>query len=267
MSLFFRIYQHLLPRARAWSLVVDKTLRRYFEGLVGPPSDFKDYIDQVWLDVFPETTRELPTWETQFGIISPSNSESARRDTVAAAWARGGGMGPDTLQDVLQGAGFPLFVHEAWYFDPAKQIRNPNLWLVDGDTTIVYVVECGEPAAECGEPTAVMGDTSTPAGTLLVNKILQRDISYLSAVTCGDTGAECGEASAQCGENSGFSTEFKKYILPSNPDLWPYFWYVGGAVFGDSVSIPIDRQGELEALVLKIGPAHLWAGLFVSYSS
>jgi uncharacterized protein YmfQ (DUF2313 family) len=264
MALFLRIYQHLLPRARAWSVVVEKFLRQFFEGLTGLPSDVKDFIDNIWFDIFPETTRQLAEWEAQFGIIAPAATEAERRETLAAQWMRGGGLGPDTLQDVLQSAGFPLFVHDPWYFTPAKAIRNPNLYLIDGDTDLVYVVECGEALAECGEPAALCGDTSTPTGTLLVNKVLERVLEY--TVGCGEPLMECGEALAQCGENTGFISGFKPYIIPSDPALWPYFWYIGGETFGDSVTIPSARKDELETLILKIGPAHLWAGLFVNYS-
>ena len=266
MNLFFRIYQHLLPRSRAWSLIIEKTLRDFFEGLTGLPSDFKDFIDQIWLDVFPPTTRQLSEWEAQFGMISPSLVEADRRDAVAAAWMRGGGLGPDTLQDVLQAAGFDLYVFDPWYFTPGKTIRNPHQWLIDADTFIVYVAECGEPTAECGEPTAECGDTSTPTGILLVNNILQRLVDYIEAVSCGEVVAACGETDAACGDNIGFSTDAKQYVLPIDSELWPYFWYIGGVNFGDMVTVPITRKAELETLILKIGPAHLWTGLFVSYS-
>ena len=266
MGLFFRIFQHLLPRARAWTLIAEKILRNFFEGLTGLPADFKDFIDQVWLDIFPTSTRDLLDWEQQFGIVSPAATDAERRETLEAQWMRGGGLGPDALQEVLQSAGFDLYVHEAWHFTPAKAIRNPHLWLIDADTSIVYVAECGEAVAECGEPTALCGDTSTPTGILLVNKILQRSVDHIEAVICGEAAAACGEPASLCGDNSGFTSEFKPYILPNDPDRWPFFWYIGGVGFGDMVTVPITRKSELETLILKIGPTHLWAGLFVSYS-
>jgi hypothetical protein len=266
MDLFLRVYQHLLPRARALSLVAEKALRRLFEGLTGLPAAIQEFVDLILLDVFPDTTRELAEWETQFGVVNPATAEADRRAAITAAWNRGGGLGPDALQDVLQEAGFPLFVHDSFYFTPAKAIRNPNLYLADSDTTIVYVAECGEALAECGETTAICGDTSTPTGILLVNKILVRALDYLAAVTCGEALAQCGEPDAECGNNSGFNSQLKPYRIPSDPDLWPYFWYVGGETFGDSVTIPLTRKQELENLVLKIGPAHLWTGLIVDYA-
>jgi hypothetical protein len=38
------------------------------EGLSEFPQDVKDYIDRVWLDIFPQTTRELDAWEDALGV-------------------------------------------------------------------------------------------------------------------------------------------------------------------------------------------------------
>lgn len=261
MDLFFRIFQHLLPRSRAWAIVIEKTLRNFFEGLTGLPSDFKDFIDEIWLDVFPSSTRKLAEWEAQFGVISPPAAEADRRDLLAALWSRGGGQGPDTLQDVLQDAGFDVYVHEPWFFG------------VD----FADIIMCGEPGVECGEPGVECGETEVrklirnpndfipSTAILLVNKILIRSLEYVLAVSCGEVEAACGEAAAVCGDNTGFLIVPRIYNVPTNPAVWPYFWYIGGVNFGDVVNIPLDRKGEFETLVLSIGPAHVWAGLFINY--
>jgi len=66
---FLNVFKHLLPRSTAWNLVVDKTLRQFFEGLTFPQG-VKDFADRVWLDAFPQTTREIVAWEKQLGIAS-----------------------------------------------------------------------------------------------------------------------------------------------------------------------------------------------------
>ena len=60
--ILFRVFRHLLPNARAWRLVVDKKLRSFFEGLAGSGSAVRDFFDGVYLDIFPEDTRELTAW-------------------------------------------------------------------------------------------------------------------------------------------------------------------------------------------------------------
>ena len=37
--------KHLLPRANAWNITIDKTLRRWFVGIAEWPQDVKDFVD------------------------------------------------------------------------------------------------------------------------------------------------------------------------------------------------------------------------------
>jgi hypothetical protein len=116
MSLFETI-KALLPTGKAWRIVVDKTLRRFFEGLAEQPQETKGYVDQVFLDLFPPTTRQLGLWCEQFGVW-PSPSDSRRRRALDASWKATGGQSPRYIQDVLQAAGFDVYVHEWWWNVP-----------------------------------------------------------------------------------------------------------------------------------------------------
>jgi hypothetical protein len=72
MPLFLRVIQHLLPHALAWRLtVVTKALRKFFEGIAAFFGDVREFIDLVFFDLFPETTREVQRWEAQFGLARP----------------------------------------------------------------------------------------------------------------------------------------------------------------------------------------------------
>ena len=110
---FFRQFQHLLPDGNAWRITIDKTLRRFFEGLISAPSDARDYVDDVYDDVLPTTTRELEQWESQFGIPRGA-TDLIRRANIAAEWTATGGQSPSYIQGVLQLAGFNVFVHDWW---------------------------------------------------------------------------------------------------------------------------------------------------------
>lgn len=114
MSLFFRIFQHLLPRTRAWSLTVDRALRRFFLGLSEEPAAVRKAADAVFWDLFPATTRSPELWERQFGLPG-TGTLSARRKALAAAWRVAAGQSPRALEDALQAAGFPVYVHEWWW--------------------------------------------------------------------------------------------------------------------------------------------------------
>ena len=231
VPLFFRIYQHLLPRATAWSTTkVDKTLRKFFEGLTGLPEAAKAYVDDVWLDLFPETTRELAAWEEQFGLVA-EGTEDERRAQLDAAWKARGGQSPRYLQDVVQAAGFPLFIHE-WWVPPnvaPRTVRDPHAYT---NQPLIGTVQCGEPLALCGEPDA------------MCNRWLVNEPYYIV--------------------NLNLTPEAPPPI-PGDPATWPYFIYWGGATFGERVAIPLARRVALERLLLKITPAHAWNVLLVDW--
>jgi len=102
---FLNVIKHLLPKARAWSVTIDKQLRQFFEGLASSGDDVKVFLDGVWLDVFPATTRELSAWELQFALKDTGLSDSARRDRLDATWKAVGGQSPRYIQDTLQANG------------------------------------------------------------------------------------------------------------------------------------------------------------------
>jgi len=269
--IFLRVFKHLLPRARAWRITVDKKLRQFFAGLSGVGKDVKTFFDGVWLDIFPETTGELDAWEQQFGLRSTGLTEAQRRDRLGASWKALGGQDPKYIQDTLQANGFDVYVHEWWEpgTEPAPGVhgsatpRNPLMWLRREFTGVSLLVECGEPNALCGESFAQAGNSLSPAGYPLVNKIY---ISEPDLITlCGEPAAEAGEPEAICGNYFTFRFRFKEYIVPRDPDKWPYFLYIGGETFGTLAQVDPKRKDEFEALCLKICPAQQWLGILVEY--
>lgn len=261
MSLLDTI-KHLLPRGRAWRLTIDKTLRQFFSGVAGLPTNVKGYADDVYDDLFPDTTRELDAWESQWGLPEVGLTTAERRTRLAATWAQIGGQDPRYIQDTVQAAGFDdVYIHEWWV--PASspvEARNPLNWLIG------IACECDEDLAECGEAGAACGER-TPEGEFpswLVNKL--QIAGYNWTVRCDETLAECGEASAECGEYDGFQIEDREYALPTDPDYWPYFLYFGDSTFGDAVIIDENRRDEFENLLLKLCPLQQWIGLFVEFA-
>ena len=261
-SVFFRIYQHLLPRARAWSITKKKQLREFFEGLVPFQEDYKLFIDEIYEDIDPEKTRELEKWEDQFQL-SQSGTDTERRQSLDAAWKAHGGQSPGYLQGILRQAGFDVYVHEWWYYMGSTRVtRNPTLYVGDGAFTVVL----GENDAVLGETAAVVGERSAGGGKLLVNKGL--GVSYFkpTPATClGEPDAVLGEPDAVLGETNGLRIVPKTYEVPNNPTKWPYFFYIGGETFPDFADVSIVRQIEFERMILKYFPAHLWGILLINY--
>jgi hypothetical protein len=231
-SLFLRLFKHLLPRARAWSITIAKPLREFFQGLadgIGVPA--KQYFDDIWLDMFPETTRKLSSWEFQFGLKKGQLTEQERRDRLASIWkALVGGQDPTYLEDTLNDFGFPVTVHE---------------WWVPGT-----------------DPPVKRDPTGLAQAIILVNKLFT--IEQTVTALCGEPAMECGEPLAECGQYSGFDINEITYGIPV-PAKWPYLVYIGGDPWGTYVNIPTAKKAEFEDLCLKIFPTEQWLVLLVSY--
>lgn len=235
--IFTDLYKHLLPKARAWTITATKPLRSFFAGL--DFTFFKAYTDDVWLDIFPQSTRELPAWENQFGILSTNFTEQERRDRLDAAWKETGGQSPRYIQDVLQARGFDVYVHDWWEHgdEPpvnttlCPTVRNPFDFLREPNAPVGYITDCGEALMECGEAIAECGNRVDAPGFPLINNI-----------------------------------EGITYTIPTDANKWPYFIYIGGATFPDLAAVDIGRREEFETLCLKICPLQNWIGLLINYS-
>jgi hypothetical protein len=263
----FNSIRHLLPRAKAWSITIGKRLRQFFQGLGNGLNGFRNFVDLIWLDIFPDTTRELTAWEIQFGIIDDGTlTEADRRIRLNTAWKLHKINTREQVEAVLQDAGFNVYVHEWWVPGTEAAIgvygaatpRNPNQYIFGNR------VDCGEALAACGEALAACGETlSGNVGYTLVNKIsiISRDI----IPGCGEALAACGEETAVCGYYEIFIETRKVYPIPDSSIYWPYFIYIGGETFGDFVNIDTDRREELENLLLKICPTQQWIGMLILY--
>lgn len=236
---FFEVFTHLLPNARAWRLTIEKQLREYFEGLTGLPADVKVFADDVYEDLFPQTTRELDLWENQFGLPGTVLTEQERRDRLDATWAALGGQDPRYIQDTLQGAGFDVYVHEWW----------------DTSTPPVPGTKINPTPRD---PTAILVDPAT--GYPLVNKIFE---AVPSLAVDGAPLMQDGDPLAMDGLGGGYRP--KVYTVPTDQTKWPYFLYIGGATFPNHATVSADRRNEFETLCLKICPTEQWLGILVDY--
>ncbi len=260
---FLSVIKHLLPSGKAWRIVIDKFLKKIFQVIATLQEALKQFIDQVFEDLNPNLTRAVDTWLEQFGVLDNFNTEQEKRDRLAAEWKALGGQSPRYIQDTLQNAGFDVYIHEWW--EPGTNppvVRNPNLYINDGVSNNEFLVVCGNVNALCGNANAVSGSTADPKGYPLVNKIF---VAFEGVLCCGYSTAVAGNPEAVAGRNFGFQFSRKRYIIPEDPDTWPYFWYVGGQNFPDLAQVPSARQDEFEDLILKIAPQQHWIGVLVEY--
>lgn len=257
---FLNIIKHLLPRSKAWNLIINKRLRQFFEGIAASLDDFKIYFDLVWLDIFPQTTRNLEKWERQWGLRFSTNlTEQQRRDRLDATWQAVGGQNPRYIQDTLQANGFNVFVHEWWI----------------PFTTATFAPLCGQAHVLAGS-----GALATGSFALFVNPVARNPFSVIEnadplripSVDCGEDFAECGEDVAECGNifvKDGYLLVNKisgvTNLVPDNQNQWRFILYIGGENFGDLADIPQNRREEFETLCIKICPMHLWLGMMIRY--
>lgn len=230
----FTTFQNLLPRALAWRTTIATNLRRYVAGLAAFAGDVRTFIDLVYLDLFPPTTRELAAWETQFALPG-TGTEADRRLRLAAEWRAQGGQSPDYLQSVVQAAGFTtVFVHEWWSIgppfvalDPRNYTQRPLLGIYQCEATSPW--QCFNPGP--GQPLAPHCDDH------LANEpgyIVNLDLTLRAPPT-----------------------------VPDDPAFWPYFLYFSGEAFPELAAVDASRIDELKELLLSICPAQQWIVLLV----
>jgi len=268
---FLNIFKHLLPKSRAWNITPDKNLRNFFDGLTGTNEDVKKFYDDIYEDIFPQTTSQLDLWENQFALGEAGLTDQERRDRLDGTWKELGGQSPSYIQNILRDRGFDVYIHEWWEpgTEPTVGIkqcvtpRNPVTVLDNEYTNVILGVQCGEETAQCGEAFAQCGNQIDPKGTLLVNKILRTRPNY--TIACGEADAQCGEEDAQCGNFNAYIDDTIRYIVPKDSNTWSYFLYIGDSIFGDLASIPSSRKNEFEELCLKICPTQQWLGILVEY--
>ncbi len=241
--MWLRIFQHLLPDAAAWRITVQKTLRRFFEGLTDLPTAARQYIDDVHLDLFPTTTRELATWENQFALTPGANDDATRRANLDAAWKAQGGQSPSYLQGVMQAAGFDVYLHEWWSSGPPYVARDPHDYTVQ---PLVGSNQCrpltGAPAGEprrCREKAPLSSHHPWRCNRWLTNEIF-----YLV--------------------NKNLTREAPPPVS-DDPDTYPLWIYWSSPVLAVPAEVPALRRQEFEQLLLKICPAHLWMGVNIDW--
>ena len=235
----FNVLDYVLPNARAWWLTPQKQLREFFEGLAASFEDIRTFDENVYQDLFPQTTREIGAWESQFGLTQGLLNEQQRRDRLDAQWKALGGQSPRYIQDTLQNNGFDLYVHE---------------WWVPGTEPPLNTIVC----ADARDPTA-LGPPSYP----LVNRTGRVQPNYI--VQAGEQIAQAGEPQALAGNFLNYESAEIVYEIPNDPECWRYFIYIGGEAYPALGSVPSNRQIELETLLLKICPTQLWIMVMVDY--
>jgi hypothetical protein len=244
MSRFFRQFQHLVPFSEAWRTTLEKQLRQFFEGLAeGTQKPTVEFVDDAYLQVFPATTDQLDEWETQFfGQPRDGLLEADRRTLLDARWKAQGGQSPRYIQDILQAAGFDLYVHEWWIGDLTAYT----------DSTKSFFLETGGGTAQQGLYMREDGARFfTAAGTQ--DEVQAWDLTTPFDITTATAGAQFSVAAQESNvQGVDFAPDgLSFFIVGSNAFVYQYAmttaWDVSTASYtGKSFDVSTEQTVPLD---------------------
>jgi hypothetical protein len=229
-----KVFDKLLPRSRAWGLVIDRTLRKFFHGLAILPKTIHEHFQSLLLEAFPLSTSRLVDWSKQFG--SPVTMTDVELD---AEWGAFGGQSPHYIQNYLRSAGFDVYVHE---------------WWVPGSNPV-----------EARNPIPLV-----PISYVLVNDLYHGERDYLYQFQSSGNDAQfVGDESVSFGAYDGQLLIGKQYPCPDIPSEYPVYWYVcgeewlPGEPYPDRAIVPESRVRTLIRMIYKVKPVHTRVILYI----
>jgi len=249
----------LLPPGALWRPEDDEGFDQLLDGMALDSDAVRVALAQLADIRNPLLTPILSDLEREYGIlVDPRLTEETRRQRLNALVYNADSDGTeDDLETTLQDAGFDVFVHQN---DPAV---DPAIFL-DQDFQMV----AGGGNAYAGRSDAF---ASRIGGELLVNgDIFSTSPLYLvvaNTIYAGD--------GSTAGEFDEMAIVPFEYEIPTDPDAWPFIFFVGGPATRDpgtgaltaieSAEIPNERQEEFKRTIMRYKPLHTWAGLIVTY--
>jgi uncharacterized protein YmfQ (DUF2313 family) len=191
----------------------------------------------------PLKTGLLEEVEREFGFLqNPGLTEEMRRQQVAAVKYENTDQrnSDDDVQNFLNAAGFDVEIHQN---DPAV------------------------------DPALFAGDILLNAGDILLNGGLYI-IKAEYIMQCGGAIAFCGHQDAVCGRFDNLTFIDFEYDLPTDPEAWPFIYFVGGPATRDGngfltaiapADVPLNRKDKFVELILSSKPMFCWAILIINY--
>lgn len=266
---YFEIIKKLLPKSRLWKLIDTKYLQSFFKALSSLPADLRKFLDNIYFDIFPKTTRAIEKWEEEYGIINQETNEELRRKRIEARWNDKGGQSAYYLQKILQENGFDVLVHEN------NPVANPNDFLDNNDDEneviingITRITEEKDLMIRCEN--SIIKDYSI-------------ECSKYNSYTCAEENVVCGyfeeyhqdKQTWHCADDRAVCGYFESYIeldseedIPTNSAYFPFLFFIGGEAVRDengkiielkAAKISSSRLAYFRQLVLSIKPAQSWA--------
>lgn len=224
---FLKIFDLLLPRSSTFSLIIDRTFRKFFSGLAEMPTTIRIHLASIINDIFPRLTEKSKDQSNQLG--APVELSRAALETEYGAI---GGQAPGYIQQVLQDAGFDVYLHEWWVPGSRPPVaRNP----------FDYIGEY----------------------QLLVNDISIIERNYLYQFIEDETICFVEDNSVRFDDYDGYIFISKRYAMANIEDEYPKYFYIGGETFPNPAYVPIFHYSELVRLIYKLKPLRLRCVLMI----
>lgn len=111
-----------------------------------------------------------------------------------------------------------------------------------------------------------------PGDILLNGGLYVIEPAYI--MQCGGAIAFCGHQDAVCGRFNNLTFIDFEYDLPTDPDAWPFIYFVGGPATRDGsgfltsiapADVPLNRKDKFIELILSSKPMFCWAILIINY--
>lgn len=230
MSVFFDAIKLLFPRSRAFNFTIDSDKRKLIKAIAVLPEDIRHEMEQVYFDMFPETSRCIEDWEKVFAVVFSSKELAKQRNVLAALWRiNKGGQSAVFLESMLRNIDANILVVEN------TPVSNPR------QRSITNVSVCGNKTLCCKNVKAVCGyrvgdENFSPS-------ILRNDVSELYSIKNDPRfWAYCYFICSRVVRNN------KNEIL-----------YV------EKIQIKKEFRNYIEYLILKIKPVHTVAVMFIEW--
>ena len=230
MSGFFDAIKLLFPRSRAFNLTIDSNKRKLIKAIAVLPEDIRHEVEQVYFDIFPETSRCIDDWEKVFAVVFSSKELAKQRNVLAALWRiNNGGQSAGFLESMLSNIDSNILVVEN------TPVSNPR------QRSITNIAVCGNKTLCCKNVKAVCGyrvgdENFSPS-------ILRNDISELYSIK----------------NDPRFWTYcyfICRRVVRNNKNEILYV---------EKIQIKKEFRNYIEYLILKIKPVHTVAVMFIEW--
>ena len=252
----------LFPDGVLWRPEPGKEFDELLDAFAGSSNVIRSFLNNLADVRNPFKTPLLEDLEREYGILTDLRltEETRRLQLASIIYASEGTGADDDLQQVLNDAGFDVFVYQNSPDGPAV---DPAIFL---DQAFIMVAGGGN--AYAGRADAFAGRIG---GELLVNGEF--------FTTLPDYEVVAGNLYAGAGGVAGFFNDVittkKEYLIPVDPDVWPGVFFVGGPATFDggtgeiltieTADIPNEREQLFKRLILRKKGLYTWGALVVTY--